>query len=202
MMALLAHIYGQPYSHPDGGDPLHKQALLFVAAEKYQLSELQEDTCGRIKKGIETQSYKIQDFYKAAQTIFSATKPDSISRAPIVQECIGQLQDLRDDDDFVSLLQDAPDLGIAIIKHPDLKCESLGEWVCDGDSGCGGLPCCSDCRAYGRLTPFEASFLKTHLSNGSSWWRCPSCSRMVLAQCSNCRGRIAWVEAHKPKKSD
>jgi hypothetical protein len=38
MMALLAHIYGLSYSRPDGvsrDDPLYKQALLFVAAEKY-----------------------------------------------------------------------------------------------------------------------------------------------------------------------
>jgi hypothetical protein len=195
MMALLAHIYGQPYSHPDGSDPLHKQALLFVAAEEYQLSGLQEDTCGRIKSDIEAQSYEIEDFYKAAQTIFSATRPDSIARAPIVQECIGQLQDLRDDDDFVSLLQDAPDLGIAIIKHSDLKCESLGNWVCDGNSGCGGLPSCSACWGPdGRSTPFEASSLKTHRSNTSRLWLCPSCNSTTEPDCSECRGNIAWTK--------
>jgi hypothetical protein len=199
VMAMLRHIYGLTYDeHTPGGCCLLSQhASVFVVAEKYQIPGLQSDACRKIQNLLNSHIYPIEDFLKAIRTIFSSTVPDSIARAPIALECTVRLQELRERDDFLSLLRDLPDLSMDIIRDPDLECAFPGDWVCEFASDCRGVPYCphlvelgesgvsSDCGHR-----FDKSFSWKH--RDEKRWKCPSCDGMVEPVCHYCNGRLKW----------
>jgi len=153
------------------------------------------DICNKLENIIGA-GYSKLDFLQAVRTIFSATKPDSIARAPMARECTVCLEELRSRKDFVALLRDLPDLGLEIIRHPDLECAFPGDWLCEFSSDCRGLPSCPrvvELCDYAQFTcgkPFEKSFSWKHRHEEK--WPCPSCKRRIEPVCTKCRARIKW----------
>ena len=152
MMAMLRHIYGLRYDElPRGGTYLLSQhASTFVVAEKYQILGLQSDICSNIQSMLDSHIYPLEDFLKAARTVFTLTTSNSIARVPMARECTTRLQELRERDDFVSLLRELPDLSLDIIKNSDFECAFPGDWVCEFTSDCRGMPSCPHLVTHGQ----------------------------------------------------
>lgn len=200
-MALLAHIYGQKYSYAEGSDSLQKLALLFVAAEKYQLSELQGILYGRLNRTIESQHFDPEDFYNAVRTIFTLTGQDSRARSPVLSGCVHHLGEFRQDSDFVSLLNEFPDLSVAILTSHELACAFPGDWVCEHGYAeeyilCDGVSTCSYRDVEIGKEPSACGYEFTRLF---AWkhhnimnWLCPSCGNLTRPRCSGCQGHGTW----------
>jgi hypothetical protein len=210
MMTLLAHIYGQPYSYAEGDDPLQKLALLFVAAEKYQLlsgpqgSRLHGKLFNGLESKIQSQNFDLDDFYNAVRIIFtSAGLNPNVSnvRAPMISGCVSYLEELRQDPEFVTLLKDFPDLSIAILTSHELACAFPGDWGCE--SGlieeyflCDGVPVCPHKITKIGKEPSACGYRFTKLyawrhSNVINW-RCQSCGNLSRPICSGCQRYGAW----------
>jgi hypothetical protein len=126
MMSMLRHIYGLPYDELAYGTSclLSQHASTFVVAEKYQILGLQSDICSNIQSMLDSHIYPLEDFLKAARTVFTLTTSNSIARVPMARECTTRLQELRERDDFVSLLRKLPDLSLESSRTPTLSAHS------------------------------------------------------------------------------
>lgn len=201
MMALLAHIYGHPYAYPEGDDPLQKLALLSIAADKYQLDELQGILYGKLESKIQSQFFDPEDFFNAIRTIFTSTAQNSRARRPIISGCASYLEEFQQDRDFVALLKDFPDLSIGILTSHELASAFPGDWACEsGFSGeymlCDGVPTCSYEKKEPGKEPTACGYQFTRLV---AWrhhniinWLCPSCGNTTYPKCSGCHMRGAW----------
>jgi hypothetical protein len=91
------------------------------------------------------------------RSIFTATPHDSPLHVLIMQARIAKLQKLNEDPSFVSLVLEALDLAIAVIRHTDLT----ADWLCADGHKCGGLPAYTKCAKVksGIVVPFEQSLL-------------------------------------------
>ena len=195
MMVLLRYIYQLPYLAIQPKDvkksSLQLHTLVYVAAEKYQVSDLRKEAYANIKTILGptgVNDYDFADFTVTLRSIFTATPHDSPFRVLIMQACIAKLQKLNEDPNFVSLVLEAPDLAVAIIGHTDLT----GDWLCADGHKCGGLPACTKCANVksGIVVPFEQSLLQTH--RGLKKWTCPVCRSFAIPTCSDCGGAIEW----------
>jgi hypothetical protein len=195
MMLLLRYLYGLPYPAVRPADVkkscLQLHTLVYVAAEKYQVTRLKNEAYANIKAiagptGVN--EYDFADFTVTLRAIFTGTMPDSPVRILIMQACVAKLQRLNEDARFVSLLLELPDLGVAIIKHDGLT----GDWLCLDGHKCGGLPGCYNCaKAKGGFPePFEQSLLEKYRRQGKL--PCPVCKISAAPVCSDCRGGIKW----------
>jgi hypothetical protein len=196
MMMLLRYLYALPYItvEPDEvkGAFLQPHALVYIVAEKYQIRRLRDEAYTNMENIVDphnSDDYKIADFSLALQTILSATMPDSDVRVLMMQACIAMLPKLREDEGFLSLLADLPDLAVDIIEHIDLA----GDWQCDEGQTCGGLPTCANPVDPKPLCsePFERSFSLKY--RGQPKWPCPTCGAVAIPVCSNCGGSIEWL---------
>jgi hypothetical protein len=196
MMALLRYLYALPYATVDSEDVeeacLHPHALVYIVAEKYQATRLRYEAYKNMVTIIGTwgiDHYSFVDFPAAFRTIFTATLPTNKARALMLQVCIAGLPQLRENDDFESLLLDFPDLGVEIIKHSHLA----GDWLCPDGPDCDGLPTCFSCvetkEEY--TEPLEPSFAHKHRDQEK--WPCPSCGSLITPKCLMCEGVIRWT---------
>jgi hypothetical protein len=204
MVVLLRYLYALPYTavHPKDVKKscLQTHVLVYVVAEKYQVSRLQNEAYSNIKTiagPIGVTDYSFKDFSVTLRTVFTATTPNNKVRALIMQACIAKLQKLSEDESFVSLLLELPDLGVGIIKHTDLT----GDWLCADGHKCGGLPTCSTCaeKQTGFIEPFEQPFSQNYRSQEE--WPCPSCGSLAAPTCSDCGGDIKWSSRRPTRES-
>ena len=126
---------------------LQHHALVYVVAEKYQIRRLRDEAYENMRYNMRPENLQngiaFSEFMVTLRTIFTSTTPDSMARVCTMQACMRCLEELRDNADFVSLLLELPELGVEIIKHPDVT----GDWVCTAQfgDGCEGLPSCRNC---------------------------------------------------------
>lgn len=195
MMVSLRYLYTLPYATVDSKDArqasLHPHALVYVVAEKYQITRLRDEAYKNMEsivgfRGVD--DYSFVDFPAALRTIFTATLPTNKARALMVQVYIAELPRLRENDDFESLLLSLPDLGVETIKHSHL----VGDWLCTAGPDCEGLPSCFSCVAATEecTEPLEPSFTRKHRDQEK--WLCPSCGDLIIPRCSMCEGIIKW----------
>lgn len=195
MIVLLRYLYG--ISYPTKAS-LQDHAQVFVVAEKYQISRLREEAFDEMESSLEDSelscTFDYEGFVLALRTIFTATTPNNTARNLVMSVCITDLNNMRNHDAFTTLLAAVPELAVEIVKHPDLKWDSPGKWICDGfqDHGdCGGVPMCRLCGSdvHGPR-PFEQSFSWRHRSQ--YLWLCPDCSVEMPPCCSICNSGIHW----------
>jgi hypothetical protein len=196
MVVLLRYLYGVPYagdepdSHEDSS--LRQNALVYVAAEKYQIRQLRDEAYEKMESNMGDLFHrgapgddKFADFSDALRTIFGATMPDSEARGFMVQASIAMLHRLREDDRFLSYLADLPELAMDIVKHNDLN----GNWLCENGGNCGGLPSCPN---HGPTFdgPNRRSFSQD--CHQQMEWLCVWCGKVAKPICSECGGSIKW----------
>lgn len=118
MMVLLGYLYALPYPTIQPVDvkksSLQLHTMVYVAAEKYQVTRLKNEAYANIKAiagptGVN--EYDFADFTVTLRAIFTGTMPDSPVRILIMQACVAKLQRLNEDARFVYLLLELPDLG-------------------------------------------------------------------------------------------
>jgi hypothetical protein len=98
MMVLLRYIYQLPYLAIQPKDvkksSLQLHTLVYVAAEKYQVSDLRKEAYANIKTILGptgVNDYDFADFTVTLRSIFTATPHDSPLRVLIMQACIAKL---------------------------------------------------------------------------------------------------------------
>ena len=204
MMVLLRYLYALPYTAIEPEDVreacLQHHALVYVLAEKYQIRRLRDEAYQNIEVVVgprHSSDHNFADFPAALRTILAATMSDDDLRILMMQVCIAMLPKLREREDFVSLMNDLPDLAVEIVKHTDLS----GDWLCEGGEKCGGLPMCSNCSDQGELltAPFEQSVSQEY--RGLKEWPCPTCGKITVPICSDCHGDIEWLSRRPTREA-
>jgi hypothetical protein len=200
MMVLLRYLYGLPYIQytDDEFDEfcLQSRAQVYVVAKKYQISRLRSEAYTNMEHilgPLETKSYGFVNFPAALKTIFTVTTPESEARVLIMQACIAGLHILREDDGFVSLLLELPDLGVEIIKHLDLQCKPRRKWSCKGCRGeSRGVPSCAYCVSIGGETPRPFEEFYSMKQRSQTEWTCPNCLTVAPPCCSSRCFPMSW----------
>lgn len=204
MMALLRFLYGLPYDAEANGkwvSSLDLHASVYVVANKYQLSPLQEAVAKNMRRIITSKTYthkagylrhcdtfkNSDDFFGALEVILEVTTTsDNLARKVMLDFLIQNIDFFRKQTEFVSLITDRPELAVELISHPDLESEAEGFWMCFADD-CGfNIPSCGSCKFL-----FESHFLRRYRHDEQ--WECPVCKVVGKPHCVDCREEITWV---------
>ena len=168
-------------------------AKLYVAAEKYQIQDLQYEVCSNMDRMIgisldRSHSSDVNGFLQALRMINAHSfDRQNIARKLMVHACVMNLRKLQGQPAFMSLLREFGRLGADIIGHRDLECGVLGSWFCSTGCDDNGRPRCHHC---GALFNVEHAWAKRH----EGWWVCDHCLNECQPICATCAQRLDWIE--------
>jgi hypothetical protein len=181
MIVLLRHIYDLPYVDllKDSKTKLQFLAQVYLAADKYQLEELQANVIKLMRQmtcvltvdmyGMYEYSYRLNDFLEATDMIFDGTvRQDDVCRVALIEVCVLWIHDLNKLSRFSLLLREHADLGAGILAHEGLSLNLQGSWFCDNSEDKCAVPCCVGCE-----DPFDVSYIHEHREEDI--WECIDC---------------------------
>lgn len=189
MNALLRHIYDLPYQ--EGMDvppekPLEPHALIYATAENYQLEDFQHQICAEMERIMDfrlgtNDSDQICDLINALRIIVSSTtRFGDPGRKLLTEACVANINDLKHEPSFMSLLRQNADLGAVIIGHVDVKFKLPKAWQClNGCQSVGVEPQCRNCHGI-----FGREFQWTH--RHEKQWVCTDCGEKNTPWCPSC----------------
>lgn len=190
MLALLRYIYDLPFfqTPEDKSDRLLPHARVYVVADKYQVSGLKLAVRDNMESIIESHDITC-DFVDALKTIVTGTAPHDNNHAHklMVDTCAMNLQEIRQNSGFISLLREHADLGVEIIRHQDLECGFPGDWVCSGGVYCSDR-CVIVCGMCDRKFGFAFSWKHRDRPN----WLCKGCGNKNEPRCESCNNVVEW----------
>jgi hypothetical protein len=178
-------------------------AATFVAAAKYQLNGLENETHEAMRKILTAEKLHINnldpidDFLDAVETVVAGTtRQDCSMRKLMIDYCFSNLPALDGKAiRFADLLTDSAELGAEIINRFRSKCSPFeGSWYCDGTWHPNAEPSCFFCEK-----PFPKLFMLSH--RDVALWQCPNCKKQSLPRCldqtcaAGCAGGtvVKWV---------
>lgn len=161
MIALLRFLYGLPYG-PDAiewhdGRSLLPHVLVYTAAEKYQVEELQARCFATIESNLRNNNKNMlngddpSDFLDALREMFVGTpSEDNEGRRLFVMHCAEHLRQYARNEAFMTLVAQIPELGAELIggwfRHGEpgegnfgmygSPCYTCGQWKKDSDGLC------------------------------------------------------------------
>ena len=130
MMAVLRHLYGLPYAADQDewhdGATLLPHVLVYITAEKYQITELKAELCAVMSAIL--CSYCQKDRMKAwlgspdhldavREMIAGTTSDDTEGRNLLIDWCADRMDDLHKNEPFMQLVAEVPELGADLIAH-------------------------------------------------------------------------------------
>lgn len=205
MIALLRFLYDIPYTGDapkQWAQTLKPHAEVYLVADKYCIEALKSEVHKNMQDIIKSNNYLMtvkthvgvlldrlkntEDFVDALQIIYTGTTTEDIqARKLMINFLIQNIDQLRKENELLSLLKECSDLRAEIIGHPDLECEPDGFWYCVSFQ-CGEcVPRCGKCMVEYDV-PFLARFRYEEL------WQCPCCKVVERVLCKNCQTRIWW----------